>query len=134
MLFRSDITGVAGPPEEFERLEEISLSISKLGPTGFQAALDLMRELRVEERLLLEQHLEGGGFKTAAGTDSFRRGQAERVQRRIDDLQQDYPEGYRRGTNRFNAKRKAGKLDSQKPTAHTIRNPLNDALNFLNRG
>ena len=107
---------------------------SKLGPTGFRAALDLMKDIRVTERLLLEQHLEGGGFKTAAGTDSFRRGQAERVQRRIDDLQQDYPEGYRRGTNRFKAKKKAGKLDSQKPAAHTIQNPLNNALNFLNGG
>jgi hypothetical protein len=127
--FRKQVTGVAGPPEEFERLEEISLSISKQGETGFRAALGLLQFVNNEERQLLYLALSQGLLKTPKQKAEFRLQQGARMQAHINELAVKFPERTAMGHANFDkklAKRRKSKQSQKNP-------PLNSTLDFLNQ-
>ena len=126
--FRKQVTGVAGPPEEFERLEEISLSISKQGETGFRAALGLLQFINNEERQLLHLALSQGLLKTAKQKAEFRLQQGARMQAHINELTVKFPDRTAMGHANFDntLKRRKNKQSQKDPS-------LNSTLNFLNQ-
>ena len=78
--FRKEITGVAGPPEEFERLEEISLSIRKLGPAGMEAAIQVLEDSKRDQQELLKNVF------LANNREEFLKALGDRMGTRIDEL------------------------------------------------
>lgn len=78
--FRKEITGVAGPPEEFERLEEISLSISKLGIVGLRASIEVMEQINQDRIDLLSDTL------LAKDDEAFLAALNQRMESRVDGL------------------------------------------------
>ena len=87
--FRKSITGVAGPVEEFKRLEEISLSISMQGPVGFVAAYDLLVSLQEDERTMLRSTLAAGNMlETPEQKARYREGLIGRINARINALKE----------------------------------------------
>ena len=87
--FRKSITGVAGPVEEFKRLEEISLSISMQGPVGFRAAFDLLVSLQEDERTMLRSTLAAGNMlETPEQKARYREGLIGRINARITALKE----------------------------------------------
>jgi hypothetical protein len=127
--FRKEVTGVAGPPEEFERLEDISLSISKQGETGFRAALGLLQFINNEERQLLHLALSQGLLKTPKQKAEFRIQQGARMQLHINELEDKFPKRAAMGHANFD-----NKLKERRKNKQSQKNPsLNSTLNFLNQ-
>ena len=79
--FQKDMTGVAGPPETFERLESISVSFRKLGPVGMDVASRLLLNLQQDEMTLLENVF------LASNKEEFINAFSEKIETRIDALE-----------------------------------------------
>lgn len=79
--FQKDMTGVAGPPETFERLESISVSFRKLGPVGMDVASRLLLNLQQDEMELLKNVF------LASNKEEFINAFSEKIDTRLDALE-----------------------------------------------
>jgi hypothetical protein len=128
--FRKSITGVAGPVEEFKRLEEISLSISMQGPVGFRAAYDLLVGLQEDERNILRSTLAAGNkLETPEQKASYKAGLVGRINAKINALND---QGFGNAIKDVNDMVKTGKITLTTPQKD-ITDDQKFILNSLNR-
>ncbi len=78
VAFQKEMTGVAGPPETFERLAAISVDIRKLGPVGMREAIGLLQELNQDEQDLLKNSF------LASNKEEFIEAMSDRIDTRLD--------------------------------------------------